>query len=79
VTRTSAYLVRRGSTRHVAATVSWQPGTRTVVIDPRTRLRAGTTYRAVVTTAVTDLAGNRLDQDGRKAGLQAKAWQLTTR
>ena len=79
VTGSSAYLVRKGSSRHVAATVTWQPGTRRIVVDPTARLRPGTTYRVVVTTAVKDLAGNRLDQDPGRAGLQAKAWRFTTR
>jgi subtilisin-like proprotein convertase family protein len=79
VTGRSAYLVAKGTTRHLAATVTWAPGTRRVVIDPAKRLRAGTTYRAVVTTRVTDLAGNRLDQNPAKAGLQPKTWRFTTR
>ncbi|HET8970144.1 MAG TPA: Ig-like domain-containing protein, partial [Candidatus Nanopelagicales bacterium] len=79
VTGSSAYLVRKGSSRHVAATVTWQPGTRRIVVDPTARLRPGTTYRVVVTTAVKDLAGNRLDQDPGRAGLQGKAWRFTTR
>ena len=79
VTGSSAYLVRKGTNRHVTATVTWQPGTKRVVIDPAKRLRADTTYRVVVTTAVKDLAGNRLDQNPTKAGLQAKAWRFTTR
>ena len=79
LTRSSAYLVRKGSTKHLAATVTYRPGTKQVVIDPSKRLRAGTTYKAVVTTAVKDLAGNRLDQNLAKAGLQAKTWRFTTR
>ena len=77
LTRSSAYLVRKGSTKHLAATVTWQPGTKRVVIDPAKRLRAGT-YKAVVTTAVKDRAGNRLDQNPAKAGLQPKTWRFTT-
>ena len=45
VTRSSAYLVRKGSTNHLAATVTYRAATRQVVIDPAKRLRAGTTYR----------------------------------
>ena len=79
VTGRSVYLVRRGTATHVRAAVSWQPGTRTVVLDPAKRLRAATTYRVVVSTAVRDLAGNRLDQSPTKAGLQPKVWRFTTR
>jgi subtilisin-like proprotein convertase family protein len=79
VTRRTAYLTRAGSTRHLGATVSWQPGTRTVVIDPARALRHGTRYRVVVTTAVKDQAGNRLDQRPARSGLQPKTWTFTTR
>jgi subtilisin-like proprotein convertase family protein len=79
VTGASAYLVRKGTTRHVPAGVTWQSTTKRIVIDPSRRLRAGTTYRAVITTAVKDLAGNRLDQEPTKAGLQRKTWRFTTR
>ena len=79
VTRATAYLVRKGSTKRLAATVTYRPGTRQVVLDPAKRLRAGTTYRAVITTAVKDRAGNRLDQDPTRTGLQAKTWRFTTR
>ena len=75
----SVFLVLSGGTRHLAATVSWLPGTRTVVIDPARALRHETGYRVVVTTAVKDLAGNRLDQRPARAGLQPKTWTFTTR
>jgi subtilisin-like proprotein convertase family protein len=79
VTRATAYLVRKGTSKHLPATVTYRPGTRQVVIDPARRLRAHTTYRAVITTAVKDRAGNRLDQNPTKAGLQPKTWRFTTR
>ena len=79
VNRATAYLVRKGSTMRVRAKVTWSAGTNRLVIDPKRPLRAGTTYTAMVTTAVTDLAGNRLDQDPGKTGLQPKRWRFTTR
>jgi subtilisin-like proprotein convertase family protein len=79
VTDSSAFLVRKGSTRHLAATVTYRPATRQVVIDPARRLRAHTTYRAVISTAVKDRAGNRLDQNPTKTGLQPKTWRFATR
>ncbi len=79
ITSANAYLVRKGSTRRVRATVAWNPVSLRVVIDPRRPLRAATTYRVVVTTAVADLAGNLLDQDRAKAGLQRSTWRFTTR
>ena len=48
------------------------------MVDPRRRLRAHTTYEAVITVAVTDVAGNRLDQRPAVAGLQQKTWRFTT-
>jgi subtilisin-like proprotein convertase family protein len=79
VTGRSVYLVRRGSTTHVRATVSWRPDTDQIVVDPRKRLRGRTTYLVVITTAVKDVAGARLDQDPAKDGLQRKTWRFTTR
>jgi subtilisin-like proprotein convertase family protein len=79
VTRATVYLRRLGSTRRVPAIVTWRPGSLRVVVDPRRRLRGHTTYTAVVTGSVTDLAGNRLDQKPAVAGLQPKVWRFTTR
>jgi subtilisin-like proprotein convertase family protein len=79
VTRTTAYLVRAGTTRHLPATVRVSSDRRAIVITPSRPLRAHTTYKAVITTAVRDLAGNRLDQVRAKSGLQGKAWRFTTR
>ena len=79
VTGANAYLVRKGSTRHLPATVTWEADTRRIVIDPNRPLRAGSTYRVVVTTKVSDLSGNGLDQDRGRAGLQRHVWRFTTR
>ena len=79
MTGRSVYLVRAGSSTHLKAAVSWRSGTRTALLDPARRLRAHPTYRAVVTTAVRDLAGHRLDQSPTKSGLQRKSWRFTTR
>ncbi len=79
VRKATAYVVRRGSTRHIPALVTWDPALVRIVIDPERRLAPRTTYRVVITTAVTDRAGNRLDQDRRKPGLQRASWRFTTR
>jgi hypothetical protein len=79
VTGRSVFLVRKGSAVHVPARLVWRPATRTIVIDPTRALRRHVTYRAVVTTAVRDVAGNRLDQDATKTGQQRKTWTFTTR
>ncbi len=79
VTRSTAYLVRKGTTRHVRATVTWKSETRRIVINPGKKLRPDTTYQVVITTAVLDPAGNRLDQNPTKPGPQRKTWRFTTR
>jgi hypothetical protein len=40
-------------------------------------LKLGVTYKAVVSTQAEDLAGNRLDQNPNRAGLQPKVWYFT--
>jgi hypothetical protein len=44
-----------------------------------TLLAANTRYKAVVTTGVKDLAGNRLDQNTTLMGNQQKVWTFTTK
>jgi len=50
---------------------------RKVILEPEIALRRGTTYKAVVSTQAKDLAGNRLDQNRTRAGLQPKVWYFT--
>jgi 3-phytase len=47
----------------VAATVHYDAAAHKAILDPETDLVQGTTYVAKVTTAATDLAGNRLADD----------------
>jgi hypothetical protein len=62
--------------RDAAVTLS---ADRTVArLDPDLRLRARTRYRAHLSTAVQDLAGNRLDQDASRDGRQPQVWTFTT-
>jgi subtilisin-like proprotein convertase family protein len=79
VTKAHAFITVAGSTTHLKAKVSWKPGTRTIVINPKADLRAGTTYKVTITTKIKDLAGNPLDQKKTKSGLQKKTWKFTTR
>ena len=67
-------LFRKGSTNQIAATVTYDAATDTATLNPNNNLRRGATYRAVVTTVAKDVAGNRLDQNSTKAGLQQKVW-----
>jgi len=62
-----------------AGNVSYSIGTRTAVFTPTAVLAVGTTYTAMITTAVTDLAGNALA--GNQAALPAASnyiWTFTT-
>ena len=67
-------LFRKGSTNQIAATVTYNAATDTATLNPTNNLRRGVTYKAVVTTVAKDEAGNRLDQNSSKAGLQQKVW-----
>jgi len=67
---TSSTLVRRE--------VTYDPDKKAAILTPSAPLKAGATYKAVVTTAVRDLAGNALDQDRDPTnGNQKKEWTFT--
>ena len=72
-------LVKKGSTKAVRADVTYRAASRTVVLDPATKLAAHTTYRMVVTTFAKDRAGNALDQNAAKSGSQKFAASFRTR
>ena len=72
-------LFESGSTIKLSATISYSMSTDTATLDPTNSLRAGVTYRAVVTAGSTDIAGIPLDQDDSKTGLQNKVWTFTAR
>jgi hypothetical protein len=67
-------LFKKGSTNQIAAAVNYDAATDTATLDPTNNLRRGVTYKAVVSTVAKDEAGNRLDQNSSKAGLQQKVW-----
>jgi uncharacterized repeat protein (TIGR01451 family) len=67
-------LFKKGSTNQIAAQVTYDAATDTATLNPTNNLRKGATYKAVVTTQAKDTAGNRLDQNSSKAGLQQKVW-----
>jgi hypothetical protein len=79
VTRAHAFIVVAGTTKHLKAKVTWKSGTGTIVINPKADLAHGTKYKVTITTTVLDLAGNPLDQNRTKAGLQKKTWKFTTK
>jgi probable HAF family extracellular repeat protein len=70
-------LFKKGSTIQVTAMVSYDAATDKATLDPTNNLKRGATYKALVTTVAKDMAGNRLDQNNSKAGLQKKVWYFT--
>lgn len=62
----------------VAATVTYNPTTNKVILNPNVSLARNTLLSAKVTTGATDLAGNQLDQNSTTGGNQAKSWTFTT-
>lgn len=76
---TTFKLFKKGSTTKVAATVSYDASADRATLDPTNSLKAGATYKAVVTTGSKDLAGNSLDQSSTLSGLQQKAWTFKVR
>jgi hypothetical protein len=72
-------LFKKGSTTKIGAAVSYSASTDTATLNPTNNLKRGVTYKAVVTTGAQDLAGNPLDQNSTKDGLQQKAWTFTIR
>jgi hypothetical protein len=71
---TTFKLFKKGSTTQIAAQVSYDAATDIATLNPNNNLKRGATYKAVVTTVAKDEAGNRLDQDDSRAGLQQKVW-----
>lgn len=70
-------LYRKGSDTQEDATMWYNAAQRKVTLWPPDPLERGGTYKAVVSTRVKDLAGNRLDQNRNRAGLQPKVWYFT--
>jgi subtilisin-like proprotein convertase family protein len=79
VTKAHAFIVVAGTTKHLKAKITWKAGTHRIVINPKADLAHGTTYKVTITTKVLDLAGNPLDQNKSKAGVQKKTWKFTTK
>src|SRR5829696_4632889 len=76
---TTVKLFRAGTTTVIGAVVSYDATANKAILNPKANLQRGTKYKAVVTTGAQDLAGNRLDQNSTKDGLQQKAWTFTIR
>jgi subtilisin-like proprotein convertase family protein len=76
---TTVELFKKGTTTKVGATVRYDSAAHRATLDPKSPLKRGATYKAVVTTGAKDLAGNRLDQNPNKVGNQPKAWSFTVK
>ena len=63
-------LKEQGSLSKLGATVSYDPTTKKVTLDPSADLTPNTTYTATLTTGVKDLAGNAM--------VQEKTWGFKT-
>jgi hypothetical protein len=70
-------LYKTGSDTPEDGTMGYNAAQRKVTLSPPNPLERGTTYKAVVSTRAKDLAGNRLDQNRNRAGLQPKVWYFT--
>jgi hypothetical protein len=72
-------LYKKGSDTLLDSTMGYNATQRKVTLLPPNPLARGATYKAVVSTGAKDLAGNRLDQNRNRAGLQPKVWYFTIR
>ncbi len=73
----SIKLFKKGSDTWEDSTMGYNAAQRKVTLWPPNPLKRGVTYKAVVSTRATDLAGNRLDQNRDRDGLQPKVWYFT--
>jgi hypothetical protein len=78
LTQATVRLLRKEGSMRVATRLTYDATRHRLVLHPRVRLRRHTTYVVVITTRVRDTAGNRLDQDHAKAGLQKASWTFRT-
>jgi hypothetical protein len=74
INATTLKLFKKGSTTKIAAEVSYSAATHIATLNPTDSLRPHGTYKAVVTTGAKDMAGNPLDQNSTKPGLQQQRW-----
>jgi len=79
VTKKSVQLKLAKSGKKVPVVLAYDAKRHRVVLKPRRPLRHDTKYRVVVATTVRDMAGNRLDQNPAKKGLQKAVWTFRTR
>ena len=70
---------KKGSNTAIAPSygVTYNARKQAAILSPDYASKRGATYKAVVSTQAEDLAGNRLDQNRNRAGLQPKVWYFT--
>jgi hypothetical protein len=73
----SIELYKKGSDTLEDGTMGYNAAQRKVTLWPPNPLKRGVTYKAVVSTGTKDRAGNRLDQNRNRAGVQPKVWYFT--
>jgi len=78
LTEMTVRLLRKPSATPVATRLNYDATRDRLGLRPRSKLRPATTYRVDITTRVRDTAGNRLDQDRAKLGLQKASWTFRT-
>ena len=79
INRTTVKLRKSGTTKNVAASVTYDPVIKKAVLNPKVNLRPGASYSATVTTGAKDVAGNALDQNASLTGNQSRTWKFTVR
>jgi len=79
LTRDNVRLLRKGRPKPLPVRLRYDNSRNRLTVDPVRLLRPRTTYRVVIATRLMDVAGNRLDQDSRRAGAQRATWTFRTR
>jgi len=79
INKTTFTLRKQNATGFVAATVTYDPSTKTATLDPTNSLQKRATYKASVNLGAQDQAGNPLDQNDSLSGSQRKDWTFKVR
>lgn len=79
LTRANVRLLRAGERKPVPVKLRYDRRRHRLSLDPKGGLRPRSLYRVIISPAVVDTAGNRLDQDPRREGAQRATWKFRTR
>ncbi|RYU10649.1 Ig-like domain-containing protein [Nocardioides iriomotensis] len=72
-------VLKEAASKKVRAKVTYLPGKHKIVVKPKSKLAAETTYKVKVRTTVEDLAGNPLDATKPGHRSHALTWKFHTR